>query len=86
MLIAVESKNIVVCIPNINGIHDPPFQMINNVTGEITGYYMDVTKKILAMAGLNYTYNTEYSTIKGLCMCYLCYKHYYKEHLKKQQI
>ena len=69
MLIAVESKNIVVCIPNINGIHDPPFQMINNVTGEITGYYMDVTKKILAMAGLNYTYNTEYSTIKGLCMC-----------------
>ena len=77
MLIAMESKNIVVCIPNIND------QMINNVTGEITGYYMDVTKKILAMAGLNYTYNTEYSTIKGLCMCY---KHYYKEHLKKQQI
>ena len=75
MLIAMESKNIVVCIPNIND------QMINNVTGEITGYFMDVTKNILAMAGLNYTYNIEFSTIKGLCMCY---KHYYKEHLKNK--
>ena len=66
MLRDVTSKNIVVCIPNINGYQDPPFQMINNVTGEVTGYYMDVTKNILAMAGLNYTFNTEFSTAEGL--------------------
>ena len=66
MLTDVTSKIIVVCIPNINGYQDPPFQMINNVTGEVTGYYMDVTKNILAMAGLNYTFNTEFSTAEGL--------------------
>ena len=46
MFIHVTSETVVVCIPGKNGYHDPPFQMINNVTGEVTGYYMDVTKKI----------------------------------------
>ena len=29
--------------------------MINNVTGEVTGYYMDVTNKVLDKAGFNRT-------------------------------
>ena len=45
---------------------EPPFVIINNKTGNVSGYYMDLTQKILNKVKLNYTYVDEFSSYSDI--------------------
>ena len=53
-------------MPNMQIGEEPPFVIINNKTGNVSGYYMDLTQKILNKVKLNYTYVDEFSSYSDI--------------------
>ena len=75
-----------VCMPSPSFPLSIPFLNINNITGEVTGLYADVTKKIIEKTKLNPTFVYEFPSYQDLGMLNFEAFHSFKDFMKSEPI
>ena len=54
-MIGSLGKDVRVVLPDSANTNYPPFWTKNNITGELTGYFVDIMREIFRHTGMTYT-------------------------------